>query len=345
MTERGISVLPGPDERSSGPRRGNASITARFADTWPRVERPLRAYLASLGAPGHQIDDLVQETAARALERDIAYSDDADLRRWCFVVARRAWVDEVRRDRRAQPADSPAERPDPAGDEALRRVEDRHVVRQVERVLAQLRQADRDILIDQSVAADAAERNRRNVARHRARARLKVLIGPLAGAGVFGCPSWLRRLGRPAAVAGLPAMAVIAFVGTPHLGQAPNPAPSYPAVAGDGTSGPGIAAPGPVPGSRAAFQMPMPAQAAVSAPRSPASEADAAPSDSHPRVEVTAPAGTHVTLRRDDKSPGEPLVCLSGDLANLCVGAPLEPESAGVGSAAAGGAAAQASGP
>lgn len=344
MTERGISALPGPDERSSRPRPGIPSITARFGDTWPEVERPLRAYLASLGAARHQIDDLVQETAARALERGVPYSDGADLRRWCFVVARRAWIDEVKRNRRAEPLDNNAAgRADAAGEDALLRVEDRHVVRQVERLLAQLRQADRDILVDRTVSADAAERNRRNVARHRARARLKVLIGPLAGGGILGCPGWLRRLGRPVAVAGLPAVAVIALVGTPYVGQADDdPPPSHPAAAGE--SGRAVRAAAPGSSARAAMPMPMPTQSPPSVPQPAAPDGDASTLGRHPRAEVTAPAGTHASLRRDDKSPGEPLICLSGDLATFCVDAPIDEGTSGAASATAAVPAARAAG-
>lgn len=287
------------------------------------MERPLRAYLASLGAPAHQIDDLVQETAARALERAVPYEDAADLRRWCFVVARHAWVDEVRRAGRSAPLDHADGQHALAVDDALRRVEDRHVLRQIGRALPGLREADRNALMSRAGSEpDAGERNRRNVARHRARARLRLVIGPLAGAGALPFPACLRRLWRAAPLTVAPAIvalgAIFGSVPTPGSSSVPPeaavldvlPRPGAvsidapPAVVPTGTATRGRELGSPVHGRPA-----------------PTLPEGSLPSE-HPRVAVTAPAGTHVSVVRDEQEPGEPLICLDGDLVNACLDLP-----------------------
>ena len=101
----------------------------RLGRAWPEVEPRLRCFLGSLGATRHQVDDLVQETAARALERQIPFDTPADLRRWCFVVAKRLWIDEIRSSRRLAALDEACETPGAMSEGPLHRVEDRAVLR------------------------------------------------------------------------------------------------------------------------------------------------------------------------------------------------------------------------
>jgi hypothetical protein len=161
-----------------------------------------------------------------------------------------------------------------------------------------------------------------------------VLIGPLAGAAIFGCPSWLRRLARPAAVAGVPAMAFLALVGAPQVGEVDTPPHPPPAAAHEATSTVGT-----VSGHHQSASVPLrksaPAPQPAPAPQQAAPDGDAATWESHPEVDVTAPAGTHVSVRQDDQSPGEPVICLSGDLAEFCLDAPVEPGRSGAAAAAA----------
>jgi len=180
--------LHSADTAPQSPHRTTAAITADFAVTWPAVETPLRRYLGSIGVNRHDIDDLVQETASRAIRVKVPYNDASDLRAWSFVVARRLLAN-LHRSRRRQVVLDGAHRPDPRQDDLMAQVEDRLIIEKVVASAANLTVAER-LHLAVRPANSPAERNRANVARHRARQHLRRLVGPLAVAGFF-----LRRRG------------------------------------------------------------------------------------------------------------------------------------------------------
>lgn len=169
--------LHSADTTPQSPHRTTAAITADFAATWPAVETPLRRYLGSIGVSRHDIDDLVQETASRAIGFKVPYNDAGDLRAWSFVVARRLLAN-LHRSRRRQVALDGTQRPDPRQDDLMAQVEDRLIVEQVLAASAELTVAERRHLGVRS-SGTTAERNRANVSRHRARQHLRKLVGPL----------------------------------------------------------------------------------------------------------------------------------------------------------------------
>lgn len=174
-----------------GPRAETEPFTARFGRVWPEVEQPLRRYLASRALAGHEIDDVVQEVAARALDRQVPFADAGELRAWCFVVARRIRVDQVRLAGRSVELGAASGVADRSQHRALDQVEDRHLLSTVRAAVGQLADHERAALASADPLASRGERNRAAVARHRARRRLKQLVGP------FAVLPWLGRR-RPA---------------------------------------------------------------------------------------------------------------------------------------------------
>jgi RNA polymerase sigma factor (sigma-70 family) len=160
--------LPSIAAGSSCQRPSAASITGDFAEAWRFVDKPLRRYLTSLGMAVSDVDDLVQETATRAIEAGMHYDDPIELRRWAFVVARRQVVDLYRARRRTTAMTAAVER-DVAQEDQLLRVENRHLLRSVLTAVATLQPRDRSALGAVVPDQSPAERNRANVARHRAR--------------------------------------------------------------------------------------------------------------------------------------------------------------------------------
>jgi DNA-directed RNA polymerase specialized sigma24 family protein len=157
---------------------------------WEETEPPLRRYLASLGATRSEIDDLVQETAARSLEKAAPFAEAAQLRRWSFVVARRLRIDALRQLSRLGELDT--ETPDLQAADLMGQVEDRHLLLTVQREYLKLTVPhQRALSHDAATLVDGRERNRAAVARHRARRKLRDAVGPLAAA--VGLVSGSRR--------------------------------------------------------------------------------------------------------------------------------------------------------
>lgn len=178
-------------------------ITQDFMTVWRGIEDPLRCYLGAMGLARHDIDDITQETVTRALEAGIVANDPGALRPWAFVVAKRLALDLFRARRRWVEIDE-AQGPDADQEVALRRVEERHLLRTVASKVAVLPLRERDSFRAAMAARTPAERNRAAVARHRARRRLRYLVGPLAVA-----IAWIRRQGPRMSVSGALAAAVM----------------------------------------------------------------------------------------------------------------------------------------
>jgi DNA-directed RNA polymerase specialized sigma24 family protein len=307
---------------SPGPRFERDGLTPGFPGAWADVELPLRRFLSSLGANRHDIDDLVQEVAARALERRVAYLDGEDLRRWAFVVARRAWVDEVRR-RSIEARHASAGSPRSSSELDLARVEDRSVLSAVARALPQLPGRDRQVLLaalrGDIEATDGAERNRDAVARHRARKRLRALTGPLAAAfsvlaRVIRTPARRQSLALAAPLA-LASVAVwSAMVPSPGASGDPSRPQTGAAVIPLSPTADELRRVTPTWTSYSRVTRPAPSQSATALPRSEGSVAA-----------VDGPAGAHAALRRDERTGPQPLACYRGDLGKVCVWLPHPP--------------------
>jgi Sigma-70 region 2 len=170
------------DELDLCPRSDRRALTpSLLSDVWPDVEPGLRRYAKSRGLVSSDVEDVLQEVALRVLSAAVAFSDAEDLRRYCFRVARNLMVDLTRL--RDKPTDVQAW---PAGHSALdavvalERVLDRHLLATIARRLMELTPKQRQALGPPSSEATPAERNRCDVARHRARKRLLELVGPLS---------------------------------------------------------------------------------------------------------------------------------------------------------------------
>jgi hypothetical protein len=214
------------------------------------------------GVPAHAVDDVVQETATRALEHSIGFTDAEDLLRWCNTVAWRVALNDRRSRRRLSDA--------PLPERASRSVVEndalaRYTLEAVAAVMPRLTDAERDALRpDAAPATSRKDAGRVYVRRHRARAHLIAMLDGLAGAVAW--VGLVLRRSRPRAIAAalVPPAILLAFVlprwvGGPAKSPAPErvtsgaaaadsraaaaPSPSgvRPGVLADGRSGPAVA--------------------------------------------------------------------------------------------------------
>lgn len=112
-------------------------LARRIAEELPAV----RAYLRRIAGRGIDVDDLVQDTAARALRYASSFDGERDLGRWLRGVALRALLDQRARQKSA-----------PMGLDGLPEVSetprDHAELREdVTRVLAKLSEIERDVLM------------------------------------------------------------------------------------------------------------------------------------------------------------------------------------------------------
>ncbi|MDQ1747788.1 MAG: Sigma-70 region 2 [Frankiaceae bacterium] len=272
---------------------------------WPLLVARLRR----AGASPEDAEDVAQEAMLRAWDRNIRFADDGDLLRWCTVVARRSHIDRVRRQARL------LDLGELASDSACREleaVELRHVLGTVSTAMASLTEQERASLQERPAEApvDRASQVRSAVARHRARYRLRLLVGPFAAFGAQ-CVRVLRR-GAPAAVVTC-ALAVAAVLSV-TLGD---PGRGVQAAPPGHLSGAGPArATGPLNGGRPGHRTVSPRMRRVSLAR-PAGQGPAAPST----VAAVSPApGTGASVGTRPSTPDDSLVCLNDPtLGNVCV--------------------------
>ncbi len=291
-------------ERESGP-----TVTADFAATWPAVEAPLRRYLTSMGVNGHDIDDLVQETASRALASTVPYASANDLRAWAFVVARNLLTDLYRARRRHVTFDAPRHA-DLAQDDLMRQVEDRLFLATVVASAASLTEDERRHLVA-TTSGTARERNRAAVARHRARQHLRKLVGPLVAVAVL-----VRR--RPtlgAASIGIVAAAIpLALLPSAGHGRSGDKPASQHVEARPAAVGSIIR------------ESARPAVRAKSRSRSVIvvrPEATSALPASETSLHATGPAGSNAHASLQDNDGKQPLVCITGPvIGQRCVDVP-----------------------
>lgn len=325
VSRRGMSMgnLHRATGRSPGPRTDGGTLTECIGASWPQVEGPLRSSLAARGVPLAEIDDLVQETAARALECEAAFEDAEHLRRWCFVVARRLIVDSHRRNQWSAPLEEAVASACSGAQRSLEQVEDRDVLRRVAESIPQMRLADQAALrqsLPDAPTATAADRNRANVARHRARGRLRLLVGPFA-AIAGACASALRRPRGAATAVALPALVALSISAPQGAAlEAPGLRTQQLVVAQPQDGGLLVQRSTPT-GETSSSARPAPnVQPQRVAAVAPAEQPSA--HEGNIAVRFDAPARTYVGVARSAAKQDDSLVCLDGDLIARCLDSP-----------------------
>lgn len=299
-------------------RPGRAVITTATRDrfdaaahaVWPLLVARLRR----AGASPEDAEDVAQEALLRAWDRGVFFADDGDLLRWCTVVARRSHIDRVRRQARQ------LDLGDLASDSASREleaVEFRHVLGTVTTAMASLTEQERASLQPRPAEAptDRASQVRSAVARHRARYRLRLLVGPFAALGAQ-IVRVTRRSAPAVAASGALAAAAVLSVTLGGLDHGGSTAPA----AGHGWRHLAPAAPTTAGG---------PARRTRSRPASPAVPARrGGPASPPPAVRtgiahVNGPAQSGAALSQRPSTPSDGLLCLQDPtLGNLCIPQP-----------------------
>jgi RNA polymerase sigma-70 factor (ECF subfamily) len=103
-------------------RADRSAFAALFNHFAPRV----KSYLLRLGAAPQQAEELAQETLLTVWRRAASFDPaKAAASTWIFTIARNLRIDAIRRERRADLAEDPADAPDPepAPDAALAAVQ------------------------------------------------------------------------------------------------------------------------------------------------------------------------------------------------------------------------------
>ena len=205
----------------------NAEHAAALARVWPEVAARLAGMLRQRGVDRATAEDIVQETALRALRTSVHFTDAEDLLRWASVVGFRLARDAKLKASRVEVVPSP-EHPSPVTVD--HEVEQRLRLEAAIRGLEDLSPLDRDAILSAVTGFTPSSRQesmRLAVRRHRARARLVALMktGLAALLGLLGLRRPGLKLGRAALVgaAGVPAVVTVALLlhGPPEEPPAP----------------------------------------------------------------------------------------------------------------------------
>lgn len=249
-----MSVLPEDagdvfaDADTSGTRLSLCLLTDPVADrAWAYVEDHLRRYLGSRGVQRADIDDVCQEVVARAIQRRIPYTTPDGLLAWCLRVARNLHVDDIRRTERHRHLAMVEDRMGDIEEDALGALR----VRAVLDAFAQLSEQDRAILASRTSPRDRRESNLMAVQRHRARGRLRNILGG-ALAACWVSVRKLPRLGTAGAFTAAAAAMIVTVIGSDPQAAAGRAVQAAPmmlvertqgdvvlALTGSGASGPG----------------------------------------------------------------------------------------------------------
>jgi len=282
----------------------------RFESAAHAVRPLLVSRLRRAGASPEDAEDVAQEALLRAWDRHVVFADDGDLLRWCTVVARRSHIDRLRQQPRLLALrDVVAE----SAARELEAVELRHVLGTVSTAMASLTEQERASLRAAPATAlgDRATQVRRAVARHRARHRLRLLVGPFAALGAQFVRVLRRSIPATVATTALVAAALTVTltvppdrgtpVGPPNHAYGGEPAPTGPPATAGHRERP------------TASQQMQP----VALVR-PAGGADAPGSDRI--VGVDGPADSSAAVDHTSGADDDPLVCV-GDptLGHVCV--------------------------
>lgn len=300
---------------------GAAAFEAQRADAWTEALPQLTRFVRSLGVSPEDAEDVVQETATRALAHAIPYTDAQDLLRWCQVTARHLVVDGHRTSRRhIRLVDCDMAMSSDVHDTVQTRMALQQVLAAVEAQLPGAEQrAIADLLTDAAAPTCRRSQVKSAVARNRARNRLKAIVGyPWVVAPATAILHWSRRASRVGGVVSVTsAAAALSLV----LGHTPQ----------DGAH---IGASPVTPRSLAikavSHRLPL-ATPSARLPRTPKSPTGhVAPSnpssapDEHV-AHVKGPVGTDVDVSHRAPQQGDHLLCTGGDgtlplTQTLCVG-------------------------
>lgn len=151
-----------------------------------RYQAPVRTFLRRLTPDPHLADDLTQETLIRMLRHAHHYDPNHAMKTWLLTIARRLWIDQLRKHARQGPTTSMAVEPvDQTG--APQPLDDADRRRVLDAALAQLSPLQRcavvmfyqqQMSIEEVAAAMEMSTNTVKSHLHRARARLRELLEP-----------------------------------------------------------------------------------------------------------------------------------------------------------------------
>jgi hypothetical protein len=175
---------------------------------WPDVSRRLQQALRARGLDQATVDDVIQETAARALARGVQFADADELFGWALVVARNYATDLQRRSRFIADHEVP-DRASPLDLETL--VEHRSRVRALRTAFSALRPGEQ-----QALQTPIAASNREAVRRHRARTHLRAILETLVAWLAWVLGRRPRTRATAAAAVAAPAVALIVAVTLQH---------------------------------------------------------------------------------------------------------------------------------
>jgi hypothetical protein len=290
-------------------------------EVWPEVSRRLTQCLRARGASSALTEDVVQETALRALQARVTFTSADDLMRWARVVAGRLVVDAHRRRRFI----TDAELPDRAApDDVLRQVQGRLALEAVGGAMRILSPAEREALLDADplhAPNSRREAVKLNVRRHRVRVGLRSVVdgilGILLGLGLR-IRRWLDAL--PDNVAQLAGVVVTAGVLLLTSGEQ---APAQAQVAGPSVARPtGQIAPVDTRGSGAAVGPAQPSSPGRADP--PRSTTGPTPPRNLARMSVPVPGANTAEAGLTEASPDDSHVaCVVVSWQPTCVDSPV----------------------
>ena len=269
--------------------------------------------LRNRGVDRATAEDIVQETALRALRASVHFTDAEDLLRWASVVGSRLARDARAKASRVEVVPSPEHQNPVTVDHE---VEQRLRLEAALRGLENLSPPDRDAILAAVMGFTPSSRQesvRLAVRRHRARARLVALMKAGLGAllGLLGLRRSGLKVGRAALVgaAGIPAIVTVALFlpdspeePAPPLGQSVKAATRDSARSGSRPSSPPPPQAGSVPSTTASTSsstVPLVRQG-------PAQPAAPLPSAS---AEIPGPDGRPGRVSARPKQPGDQLLC------------------------------------
>lgn len=152
---------------AEAPLRLSADV---FVQLWPAVEPAVLRSLRRRGVPAATAEDVTQEVAVRALDRE--FESRAHVRRWCTRVAVNLAIDDRRRQGNIESGEIPDAEVPAAGDHAVLRLE----LSRVAAAIAGLSEVDQSVLriaaAGESVTGEKRDRDRFALQLFRARKRL-----------------------------------------------------------------------------------------------------------------------------------------------------------------------------
>lgn len=206
----------------------------KLEKVWPDVAPRLAQMLRRRGVSHEDVEDVVQETAMRALQHEVEFVDAEDLLRWTNTVAWRIVLNRRRGDARRDLGPVPEVS---ATEGVAERALARYTLDKVAARFGALSDADRAALTvtDDATSRTRAESLRLYVQRHRARARLTNMLE-----GLLGALGWLilgrrRKVkGRTVAIATAVPIVALLMVTLPRTLPGPQDTPrlrSTPSIA------------------------------------------------------------------------------------------------------------------